>query len=45
MLFKKIVGVYFEKISKPINTVCLISEEFLNYKECGMYGYQRPSNP
>jgi hypothetical protein len=40
MLFRVIIGVYSEKLSKPINTHCGQNAELLNVKAGGAYNYQ-----
>jgi hypothetical protein len=40
MLFKKIIAVYSENHTKPINTLCGQSAELLNVKAGGTYTYQ-----
>jgi hypothetical protein len=40
MLFTEIIDIYSENHIKIINTLCGQSEELVNVKTCGIYGYQ-----
>jgi hypothetical protein len=39
MLFKKIIALYSENHTKPLNTICGQNAELLNVKACGTYSY------